>query len=512
MPIRPARLARLVLVLMPLAVRAARAQPAPLGGLDAYIERGMREWRVPGLAIAVVRDTGVVLARGYGVRQVGRPEPVDAHTLFAVGSATKAFTAAALGSLVDERRLAWDDRVTDRLPGFQLFEAQATREASVRDVLTHRVGLTPNDLVWFASGRPRADVVRRLRWARPAYGFRTHFVYQNSMYVVAGEVLAAVAGRPWDDVVRERLLLPLGMRETMTSVRALDGMANVARPHAISDGGVRVIPYRDVDNAAAALGLNSSVADMARWLRFQLDSGRAGGRALLSRGTFLELHRPQMVVPLGGAVRAQNPHRHLRTYALGWYVEDYRGREVVWHMGATDGMRAIVGYMPEERVGVVALANLQGAELPAALMYRVFDHYLGAPPTDWSGVLLAEQRRAIARGRAFAARADSARVPNTRPSLPLAAYAGTYVDSLYGEVRVTHADGRLTIQASPGLHGELRHWHFDTFRTEWEGLLREGPTSAVFALDESGRPARLTLDLEGPPVTFVRVDDGGTGR
>lgn len=508
---------------------ASASAEVPDAALDAYVERAMRDWQVPGLALAVVRDTTVVLARGYGVRRLGAParegNRVDAHTVFAAGSVTKAFTAALVGVLVDERRVAWDDPVVRHLPGFQLFDAGETRAATVRDLLAHRTGVPRTDLVWVGGTASRAELVRRLRFTPAAPGLAKPFTYNNANYVALGELVAAVAGRPWDDLARERLFVPLGMRATSTGVRAPGGpeggAPNVAAPHAWVRDTVRAIPYRDVDNMAAAGGLNTTVADLARWLRFQLDSGRAGGTAgapaLLSRGPFLALRRPQVVVPLGAAERRLNPDRHLRAYAMGWYVEDYRGRELLWHGGTQDGMSALVALLPEERVGVAVLANLHGTALPTALMYRVADAVLGArpggaAPVDWSARLLDEWRRGVARGRAFEAQADSARVPDTRPSLPLAAYAGTYADSAYGAVTVAVEGGRLTVTAAQGFRGVLQHWHYDTFRTRWDGVLQEGPTTATFDLDAAGRPARLTLDLAEPAVVFGRIQTPAGGR
>jgi CubicO group peptidase (beta-lactamase class C family) len=482
--------------------------------IDAYVESARRDWRVPGLAVAVVRDGAVILARGYGVRRLGAPDTVDAHTRFAAGSITKAFTAALLGTLVDERRLAWDDPVTRHLPDFQLLDPADTRAATVRDLLAHRTGVPRTDLVWVGGSLSRAELVRRLRFTAPVAGLNRPFVYNNVNYVAAGEIVRALTGRSWDEALRERLLVPLGMDGTTTSIRtrarpdgAPRGRPNVAEPHAWIRDEVRAIPYRDVDNMAAAGGLNSSAADLARWLQFVLDSGRVGGRPLLAPATFAALVRPQVLVPLGAAERRANPHRHLRAYAMGWYVESYRGREVVHHGGAQDGMTALVALMPEERLGVVVLANLQGTSLPMALAYRIFDAHLGAPPTDWSGRLLADWRRGVAAGRAFEAREDSARVPGTRPTLPLAAYVGTYADSAYGPVHVSIEGDRLTATSAQGFRGSLEHWHYDTFRTRWDGVLQEGHSYATFGLDAAGRPAQLTLDLVGP-VVLGRVAPG----
>ena len=496
----------IVLVLLSMTVPAhGVAQAVVPREFDAYVETARRDWGVPGVAVAIVRDSAVVLARGYGLRRAGTGAAVDAHTVFGVGSVTKSFTAALIGMLVDDGRLRWDDPVRARLPGFAVADSYVSRSLTIRDLLAHRTGVARTDMLWLRSGMSREELVRRLRFAPPTRGFRAGLTYHNVMYVAAASLAESAGGQSWDALVRTRILDPLGMGETSTSVKELARWANVAVPHVMSGDSMTAIPWLDTDNVAPAAGLSSSASDMARWIRFQLDSGRVAGRALLSRGALLQTRRPHVVVPLDSAARRQNPHRHLRAYALGWYVEDYRGREVVYHPGSTDGMSALVALVPEERAGVVILANMQGTSLTTALMYRVIDELLGAPRTDWSTVLLADHRRAIARGRGFEERDAAARIPDTRPSSPLAHYAGSYVDSLYGTVSVQHAAGRLTIVASPGLRGELRHWQHDTFRTRWEGVLQEGDTEATFELDERGVPVRMRLDIEGT-VVFHRID------
>ncbi len=502
---------RLAILLCLLGFPASLSAQAAFGSdWEAYVRRGMHDWRVPGLSVAIVHGDSVRLA-GYGVRRLGAAEQVDARTVFAVGSVTKALTAALVAMLVDEGGVRWDDPVAEHLPGFRLADPYVTGELSLRDALAHRSGLPPTDMVWHGGVRTREEVVRRLRFVRPTRGFRTSFSYQNTLYVAAGEVVRArTGGSPWDDVLRARLLDPLGMHDVATSVRALATRPNVARPHLVVGDSVRPIPYLMADNVAAAGGLNASASDLARWIRFQLDSGRVEERRLLSRGAFLETRRPQIVLPPTRSSAMFAPEQRLRAYALGWFLDEYRGREVVWHPGSMDGMSALVALLPGERFGVAVLANLQGTELPRALAYRAFDELLGPPGmgsariSDWSALLLAERNRSMERGKAFEARAARARVPGTRPTLPLERYVGTYVDSLHGEVRVTLADGMLVTDAENGLRGTLSHWHYDTFRTRWDGLLQEGDAFAEFSVDRTGVPTRLSLDLEGP-VQLVRA-------
>jgi CubicO group peptidase (beta-lactamase class C family) len=245
----------------------------PLAGLDEYVTHVMRDWEAPGVAVAVVKDDRVVFAGGFGLREVGRPDRVDEHTLFAIASTSKAFTAAALGMLVDAERVQWDDRVIDHLPGFRLHEPYATREMTVRDLLSHRSGLPRGDRLWYLSHLDRDEIVRRVRGLEPVWSFRARYGYQNIMFTAAGELIEAVTDTTWDDFVRARIFEPLGMLRTTTTVRDLEQRGNAAEPHGKIDGRVVAIGWRSFDNVGAAGAIISSVADMAEWIRLHLGRG-----------------------------------------------------------------------------------------------------------------------------------------------------------------------------------------------------------------------------------------------
>lgn len=487
-----------------------RAAPgSPIAGIDAYVARGMREWRVPGLAIGVVRDDSIVLLRGYGVRTAGRPEPVDPRTLFAIASTSKAFTGMLLAMLADSGKLRWDDQVQRYLPYLQLADPYVSRELTIRDLLTHRAGLARADLLW-TGGYPYSDstevLLRRLRYLRPSWSLRTHYGYNNLMYAAAGEVIRTASGMPWDRFIRERIFQPLGMTCSNTSIHSLPGLANVATPHAIVDDTLRAVPYTDADGIGPAGAINSCAADMVRWVKFQLDSARAGSRRLVSPRNFRETHTPQLALRIDSAYRALNPATHLRSYAFGWIASDYHGREMLSHAGNLSGMNAMVGLLPEERLGVVVLSNLEGQSLREALMYWVFDRYLGVPLKDWSAATLAGKVRAdSARSRARRER-EGKRVLGTHPSLPLARYAGTYSDSLYGPAKVTLENGRLVFTLAPRAVGDMQHWQYDTFRVVWRDH-RDGVGYVTFMLDPwTGAPTTLHVDADpGEPVEEVPV-------
>ncbi|MBW8862335.1 MAG: serine hydrolase [Acidobacteria bacterium] len=489
---------------LPFLSSAAQARSAtdPIRDLDAYAAKAVAEWRVPGLAIAVVKDGRIVFAKGYGVREAGKVAPVDTQTLFAIGSTTKAMTAASIGMLVDEGKLRWDDRVTKILPSFQLADPYVTREITIRDLLTHRAGLGNADVLWYRTDNSPEEVVRRVRFADPAYSLRSSFIYQNVMYAVAGQVVAAASGMPWEQFVRTRIFGPVGMPNTVPLLDSARRRSNVASPHYRLGDTIRVVTNASVDAVAPAGAVWASVADMARWTRFVLDSARVDGRRLLKPESYAEWLKPEtMVTPEEFYPTARLTKPHWRTYAFGWFQEDYSGRMVDFHTGSIDGMVAIIGLIPDERLGVYVLANLDHAEVRHALMYRVFDAYLGNPPRDWSADLLRLYGGMRAAADSARSRAEARRIPNTRPSLPLDQYAGTYADSLVGEVTVTLDKGKLRLRASSTHAGTLEHWEYDTFRLRWDNTW-EGSDYATFTIGRDGSPSRL--DLEG--AMLRRVD------
>jgi CubicO group peptidase (beta-lactamase class C family) len=493
---RKRNLRHLQLLLLLLALVPARiaAQPAPLQGFDAYVAQAVADWGPPGLAIAVVKDGEVVFARGYGVLELGGSEPVTEHTRFAIGSTTKAITAAAVGILVDEGKLTWDDRVIQHLPDFQLSDPYVTREIRIRDLLSHRAGLGNADYLWYGQDQSTEEIIRKLRYVEPAYSMRAGYVYQNIMFATAGELTARVSGMPWTAFVRTRILEPLGMTETAMTLAELDGLANVAAPHDVLDGELQVIGNASVDAVAAAGSIWSSVGDMAKWIRMLLAGGELpDGSRLLRQPTFATLFTAHNIIPRGSfypTARLTEPH--WTTYALGWFQADYQGRATDFHTGSIDGMVAICGLIRDENLGVYVLANRDHTELRHALMYRVFDLYGEEAPRDWSAELKELYDGMAALSEARSRRSGSERVEGTTPSLELQAYAGTYSDRLYGTVEVSWINDALYLEYGPGLKGPMEHWHYDTFRVLFEAAWRGWPTVS-FTLDARGRPATLTL-------------------
>ena len=296
---------------------SAIAQDAPLRGFDDYVNKALKDWDVPGVAIAVIKDDKIVFAKGYGVREIGKPEKVDERTIFAIGSSSKAFTAATTAILVDDGKIKWDDPATKYLPGFQLYDPVVTREMTVRDLLTHRIGLERGDQLWHATEFDRSEVMRRIRFLKPASSLRSKFGYQNVMYLAAGQIVPQVAGKTWDDFLRERIFTPLGMNSTGTSISALKNSNDVAAPHSKFNDKVTAIPYRKIDNIGPAGSINSNVVDMAQWVRLQLNNGKFDGKQLISPTSINEMHSPQTIIPLEGAMRRFYPEAHFLSYGMG---------------------------------------------------------------------------------------------------------------------------------------------------------------------------------------------------
>jgi CubicO group peptidase (beta-lactamase class C family) len=450
----------------------------------------------------VVKNDSVVFARGYGVRRLGSAEMVDARTLFAVGSTTKAFTAAAVGALVDDGKLSWDDRAIDRLPGFALYDPNVTREIRVRDLLSHRSGLgRRGDALWYGTSLTKEEVIARIAHLPPATGLRTSLGYQNIMFLAAGEAAARAAGSTWDELVRTRIFVPLGMSDATTSVRDLPAGGNVAAPHAELAGQVRAVPWRMIDNVKPAGSINAHVLDMSQWLRMWLGGGAVGQRRVLSDSVVRELLTPQIYTPVAPAAAAATG-THFRAYGMGWVLEDYRGRKLAWHNGGIDGMKAQVVLVPKEKLGVVVLANLNGTGIVEALGYRIVDAYLGAQGGDWVGRLVAQARAARTAQEAERQRRLASRAENTTPSLPLESYAGTYHNAMYGNIIVAQQAGKLRMQREKAFAGELSHWQHDAFRVVWDDAM-VAESLVVFALGTDGKPA--TLRVDGLELPFERA-------
>jgi len=499
----------LLLLLAPLTTALAQSLPKDL---DTFVQRTMTTFEVPGMAIAVVKDGKVVLSKGYGVRKLGEPAPVTPETLFGIASNTKAFTAAALAMLVDEGKLQWDDRVVDHLPGFQMYDAYVTRELTIRDLLVHRsgLGLGAGDLLYFpASSYTEDEIVAKLRHIRPASSFRGRYAYDNILYLVAGKVIEKASGQRWGDFIRDRIFTPLGMKSSNTSVADFGPGANVAMPHAKADGQLRAIEPMRFDNNAPAGAINSSVNDLSRWMLAQLAKGALPGgdgtKRLFSEKQSREMWSAQTVMPINDSPKplaALQPN--FSAYGLGWTLRDYRGHKVVTHTGGLPGYVSRVLLVPSLGFGVAVLTNQEargGFEAPA---FAILDAYVGAPRTDWVAAFKAADEEKTKKAELEVSGKRTARSAESKPSLPLGRYAGTYRDAWYGDAAIAVEGDRLVLRflRTPALTGELEHWQYDTFVARWRDRTLNADAFVSFSLKPDGSINQMKMQPVSPATDF----------
>ena len=501
-------------LLATLGVSGANATQAPLADLDTYVHGAMTQWKVPGLAIAVVKDGHVVAVRGYGVRELGKPGRVDADTLFDIASNTKAFTAAALGTLVTAGKLGWDDPVIEYVPGFRLESPYVTAAITLRDLLSHRSGYCDPFSMWYTSADTTANIVARLRYQKPSFGFRERFCYDNAMYMVASLFVPAVTGQTWNRYVATSLFAPLGMTRTVSTAAAVAAARNVARPHGEVDGKVEVIqPYwsSNMDVFAAVGGINSSVNDMSHWLLMLLSDGSYQGRKVLDPAIIQSMETPQSLVQtdsdLAGWLNTQTPDAQFYAYGLGLFMQDYGGHKLVWHAGDIDGMASSLALVPDEHLGVVVLSNMSGSRAPEGVMFHVLQSYLGLPRRDVSAAMHSYIRKENDQSEAVSRRMAAAGRTGAQAPLPLADYAGTYSDPFYGTARVSQEGGRLVLRfGNPMFVGDMKPWNGNTFRVRWRYRFY-GEAYVTFDIDALGRPARLSVAQS--PAHYERVPPAG---
>jgi CubicO group peptidase (beta-lactamase class C family) len=477
----------LLVVLAWAAPLPAAASGDPLAGLDAAIEAAREQWHAPGLAVAIVKDDQVVYQRGFGTKHFGRNDPVDAHTVFTLASTSKAFTALALGLLVEDGKLKWDDPVVKHIPEFRVADPYVTREATIRDLLVHRTGIETMDILWMRGFDTRTSL-EHMQYAKQASSLRSTWAYNNSMYVVAAEVVARVSGMTFQEFVSRRIFAPLGMSDSLFTGPELSKRANVTGAHLIEHGVVRETqPYLSPDPLGAA-GVQSSVADMTKWLRMLLSKGTFEGKAVAKSETIAEALKPQMLLANIGYPAARQAQPNFYAYGLGWFLQDYKGRLLAMHTGSLYGANAIAALVPEERLGLVMFVNASTVDYRHAFMYDVIDRYLNSRGKDWNADLFKLYAGLQAEEDARRAEAGRVRPQKTKPSLPLADYAGKYFDPLVGETQIVlGSTGKLTLAMQPNATFELSHWSYDSFEARDTRAPGEDHFLITFARGADGR-------------------------
>lgn len=475
---------------------------------DAYVEKVITTFSVPGISVAIVKDGKVVLAKGYGVKTTGTNNKVDSKTNFSVASNTKAFVGTALGMLVDDGKIAWNDRVVDHLPWFQLSDPYVTRELRIIDLLVHRsgLGLGAGDLlIWPTNTYSQKEVVKRFRHVPLATSFRSTYAYDNILYLIAGEVIEAVSGMPWDQFVRNRIFVPLGMtNSTLTFTEAIV-KGNVATPHAEINGIVRPVAASDSDKTNPAASINTNAEDIAKWMICQIDSGKySEGKFLFKPATARMLWSVITPIPVSKVAKELSPMQpNFSGYGGGFGLRDYRGKKLVSHTGGLSGFVSLVAMIPELRVGVAVFTNQEVGGAFYSIGYRVLDHYLGEK-YDWISAYKAVKERNDSMNTAAEKKTMASRDSLSVPSLPLEKYAGTYKDAWYGDITVTLNQGKLFMQMvpTPSLGGILEHYQYNTFIARWSDPEMRADSYVTFSLYPDGTIEHAKMKAVSPATDF----------
>jgi CubicO group peptidase (beta-lactamase class C family) len=492
-------------------VSAAQAPSFVTDSLDSYIQRGMQQWQIPGLSIAIVKDGKVVLMKGYGVKELGKEDKVDENTLFIIASNSKLFTGTSLAKLDFEKKLSLNDKVTQYIPWFKLYDSNATRQANVRDMLCHRLGTKTfqGDFTFWDSNLPKDSIVWKMRYLKPPGEFRQDHGYCNSGFLVAGQVLEKVTGNTWENYVQENILTPLGMNNTYMNTAGLTERTNVAQPHNNLYSSITKIPFDNVDNLGPATSMVSNVKDLSKWLLLQLDSGRYNGKQVLP---WPVLQKTRDINIITGSRKSAAFPTHFRGYGLGVFATDYAGRQVYWHTGGAFGHVTNVCFVPEEKLGITILTNNDNQNFFEALRYQLLDAYLGVAYTDRSkfqwGFFAQGKKATDDELAALKARVDK---KNT-PELKLGDYAGDYFNTIYGKISINKSGNMLIcrFQHHPELIGNMEYMDNNEFRITYSNI-GYGIYPAKFSMKD-GKPVAVEIKandfVESDAYLFVKDPAG----
>ncbi len=502
------RLLKLTFIYCLVATANAATQTNRLDGLDAFVTQARKASGTPGLAVAVVLGDEVILARGYGVLETGKDQPVDENTLFAIGSNTKYFTATALGMLAEEATLSLDDPLTSYLPHLRFSDPYLFTELTVRDALSHRSGLQRADLAWYVNpGKSRGEILAMIQNLSLEQSFRSGLLYNNFLFLAAGQTIPAVTGQTWDDFINQRLFKPLQMTRSNTSVRDLGEMSNVAVPHSLADAQAVAIPYYNIDQMAPAGSINSSVSDMAQWCKVQINGGKLNGKQIIPEKVISEVRKPHTLVPLTGEGHVRTVHG---AYGPGILRQNYGADQVAyWHNGGIDGMVSSFTFLPDSELCVVVLTNsTPNYGLDSAVLTWILDHQLGLDDKDY----LADFNEKLLKQKDKETETRQLHIdthdPSLRPSTTPDRFAGTFSDKVYGDLVVDYVDHKLRFAFGSLYQGELVHHQNNSFDLAYDLAWRNASDPGVlnFTLNGSGKVESVLLQFwaEGTPrVRFI---------
>ncbi len=472
--------------------------------LRDFINNTIQEWKVPGLAIAIVQDNQIIFCEGFGLRDVEKGLKVTPKTLFAIGSCTKAFTTMAMGILADRGKLDWDKPVRNYLPTFKLYDSYATEHITPRDLVTHRSGLPRHDGVWYGTPFTRQEIVERLQYLEPSHELRTVFQYQNLMYMTAGYLVGQIAGSSWEEFVQQEIFNPLSMEGSNFSVVKSQEADDFALPYQEKDDEVKEIPFRNIDAVGPAGSINAHVTDMAKWLLLHLNQGKYDDKQIISSGNLSQMHMPQFVAP--GPLEYEEIL--YSSYGLGWGITAYRGHNFIQHGGGIDGFSALTTLMPQDKIGVVVLTNMNGTPLPSILTYQICDRLLGLDEVPWNERIKKKVDEAKEAAEKAKETTSSDRKTGTQPSHPLEDYTGNFEHPAYGIVSIEINDTHLKATHYSTVY-ELQHYHYDIFELKSE--LLEITERLSFFTDTKGNITSLSIPLEHTvkDIVFTRMPDKG---
>ena len=485
-----------------------KAQIITSAQIDSLTELTLKTFDVPGIAVAVVKDGKVIHAKGYGVRSLNTKLPVDENTLFGIASNSKAFTVAALGILVDEGKIKWDDKVTDYIPEFRMYNPYVTEEFTIRDLLTHRsgLGLGAGDLMFWPDSNnfTKKEMIYNLRYLKQVSSFRTKFDYDNNLYMVAGEVVAAVSGMSWEEFIQKRILDPLQMKNSAPSYNLLKDKSNVIDPHAPVDGVVKVIRRDTNETLDAAGGIYSNLTDMCKWIIMQMDNGKYGdGKRLLSEAVHEEMWTPQTIIP----VRGETPYNtHFASYGLGWFLSDVNGYKQCTHTGGLAGIVTQVTLIPEMKLGIIVFTNQQSGAAFTAITNTIKDSYFGIKGRDWvkmnhDKVVAAEANEKTVTAKVWN---DIEAQQKNNIKTDINPFMGTYADKWFGDVTISVNNGKMWFQSKRSflLNGEMFPYKGNTFIVKWTDRSMDADAYVMFDLDSDGKPSGMKMKAISPLTDF----------
>ena len=499
-----------VLLLSALFITAS-GQPLTEKQIDRLVKRAMKEFSIPGIAVAVIKDDAAVHMKGYGVRSIATRQKTDEHTLFAIASNTKAFTVAALGILIDEGKITWETKVIEVIPEFRLYNSYVTEDFKIKDLLSHRSGMGQGagDLMsWPDSAMFTAsEIIHNLRYLKQTSSFRTKYDYDNLLYIVAGEVVARISGMSWEEFVESRIMEPLGMGGSSASFKRIKDRTNIIDAHVPLDGKLQVVAKQEGKIHNSVGGIYSNINDLGKWVMLQMNNGRYGlklEKQIFSEAVHREMWTPQTVRPVSG----DTPYRtSFATYGLGWHLTDINGHLQVCHTGSHAGIETRVTMLPELRLGIIVLTNQQESGAHLAVTNAIMDGYLGISGNDWVGKMKERMLKDKAEAKEITDRVWAtveAKRKETTSGIDTLAFTGTYTDAWFGDIVISEENGKLRFRAlkSPKLRGEMFHYTANTFIIKWDDRSMNADAFAVFALDREGKPSAMTMEAVSPLTDF----------